>query len=83
VHLDTVSRQIFGDIQETQFSGSKMKAHVHLTKAFPGGIGNRRIMFGTIFGLPPIHRTARSVEGETRNAELNGNRNPEWWGKQQ
>jgi len=24
--------------------------------------------------------TARSVEVETRNAELNGNRNPEWWG---
>ena len=25
--------------------------------------------------------TARSVEDETRNAELNGNRNAEWWGK--
>jgi len=24
--------------------------------------------------------TAHSVEDETRNAELNGNRNPEWWG---
>jgi len=24
--------------------------------------------------------TARSVEDETRNAEFNGNRNPEWWG---
>jgi len=24
--------------------------------------------------------TARSLEDETRNAELNGNRNPEWWG---
>jgi len=24
--------------------------------------------------------TARSVEDETRNAELNGNRNPELWG---
>jgi len=24
--------------------------------------------------------TARSVEDETRNAELNGNRNPKWWG---
>jgi len=23
---------------------------------------------------------ARSVEDETRNAEFNGNRNPEWWG---
>ena len=26
------------------------------------------------------HGTARSVEDETRNAELNGNRNPEWRG---
>jgi len=26
------------------------------------------------------HGTARAVEDETRNAELNGNRNPEWWG---
>ena len=43
---DTLSRQIFGDIQETQFSGSKMQAHVHLKNAFPGGIGNRRIRFG-------------------------------------
>jgi len=40
-----VSRQIFGDIQETQFSGSKMQAHVHLKNTFPGGIGNRRIRF--------------------------------------
>ena len=45
VHLDTVSRQIFGDIQETQFSGSKMEVHVHLKNACPGGIGNRRITF--------------------------------------
>jgi len=27
-----------------------------------------------------ISATARSVEDETRNAELNGNRNPEWCG---
>jgi len=27
-----------------------------------------------------LMNTARSVEDETRNAELNGNRNPEWWG---
>jgi len=26
------------------------------------------------------YRTARSVEDETRNAEFNGNRNPECWG---
>jgi len=25
--------------------------------------------------------TARSVEDETLNAEVNGNRNPEWWTK--
>jgi len=46
VHLDTVSRQIFGDIQETQFSGSKMEVHVLLKNAFLGGIGNRWITFG-------------------------------------
>ena len=28
VHLDTVSRQIFGDIQEIQFSGSETEVHV-------------------------------------------------------
>ena len=27
-----------------------------------------------------LNDTARFVEDETRNAELNGNRNPEWWG---
>ena len=27
-----------------------------------------------------LHATARSVEDETRNAEFNGNRNPECWG---
>jgi len=26
------------------------------------------------------HATACSVEDETQNAELNRNRNPEWWG---
>ena len=30
VHLDTVPRQMFGEIQKTQFSGSKMEFHVHL-----------------------------------------------------
>jgi len=52
--LDTVSRQIFGDIQETQFSGSKMQAHVHLKNAFPGGIGNRRIRLQSLVCLPPL-----------------------------
>jgi len=28
----------------------------------------------------PWYATARSVEDETRNAESNGNRNPESWG---
>ena len=28
----------------------------------------------------PSHYTARTAEDETRNAEFNGNRNPEWWG---
>ena len=56
VHLDTVSCQIFGDIQETQFSGSKADVHVHLKNAFPGGIGNRRITFGynLLVCLPPL-----------------------------
>ena len=27
-----------------------------------------------------LNDTARFVEDETRSAELNGNRNPEWWG---
>jgi len=41
-----VFRQKFGDIQETQFSGSKMEVYVHLKNTFPGGIGNQRIAFG-------------------------------------
>jgi len=49
VHLDTVSLQIFGDIQETQFLGGKMELHDHLKNAFPGGIVNRRIMFNCWF----------------------------------
>jgi len=56
-HLDTVSRQIFGDIEETQFSGSKKKVHVHLKNAFPGGITNWKTgqvsLKHNIFGLPP------------------------------
>jgi len=46
VHLHTVSRQIFGDIQETQFSGSKNGCLRSSEKCFPSGIGNRRIEFG-------------------------------------
>ena len=34
LRLDTVSCQIFGDIQETQFSGSNMEVRVHLKNAF-------------------------------------------------
>jgi len=48
VHLDTVSRQIFGDIQETLFEGGKMEVHVHLKNAFPGGIRKRLIRSCTI-----------------------------------
>jgi len=46
VHFDTVSRRIFGDIQETQFSGSENGSPRSSQKCFPGGIGNRRITFG-------------------------------------
>jgi len=53
--LDTVSRQIFGDIQETQFSGSRIEFHVHLKNAFPGGIGNRRtVWLQSLVCLPPF-----------------------------
>ena len=33
-----------------------------------------------VTGETTLSDTACSVEDETRNAELNGNRNPEWWG---
>jgi len=65
VHSDTVSRQILGDIQETQFSGSKMEVHVHLKNAFPGGIGNQRIItFGykLWFAFHPSPRDTEEFE---------------------
>jgi len=34
VHLDTISRQIFGDILDTQMSNSKMEVHVHTKNSF-------------------------------------------------
>jgi len=43
VHLDTVFRKTFGNIQEIEFSGSKMQIHVLLENAVPGEIGNRAI----------------------------------------
>jgi len=46
VHFDTVSRQVFGDIQETQFSGSKNGISRSSEKYFPGENGTRRITFG-------------------------------------
>jgi len=52
--LDTVSRQIFGDIQETQFSGSKMEVNVHLENAFQAELKTEGSRLTTIFGLPPI-----------------------------
>jgi len=49
--------EIFGDIQEPQFSGSKMEVHVHLKIAFQAELeteGSRlAAIFGAIFGLPP------------------------------
>jgi len=47
------SRQIFGDIQETHFSGSIVEVHVHLKTTFPGGIGIEGSRLATIFGSPP------------------------------
>jgi len=45
----------------------------------------QEFLFFSFFAQRPSPRwdragTARSVEDGTRNAELNGNRNPEWWG---
>jgi len=64
VRLDTVSRQIFGNIQETQFSDSKMEVHVHLKNAVPGGSGNRWITFGYNLWFashPSVHPTFHQV----------------------
>jgi len=54
--LDTVSRQIFGDIQETQFSGSNKEVHVHLKNAFQAELETEGSRLSTIFGLPPTPR---------------------------
>jgi len=51
--LDTVSCQIFGDIQETYFSGSKMEVNVHLKNAFQAELETEGSRLATIFGLPP------------------------------
>jgi len=51
--LDTVSRQSFGDIQETQFSGNKMEVNVHLKNAFQAELETEGSRLATIFGLPP------------------------------
>ena len=48
-----LSRQIFRDIQETQFSGSKMEVHVHLKNAFQAELETEGSRLATIFGLPP------------------------------
>jgi len=63
VHLDTVSRQIFGDIQETQFSGSKMEVNVHLKNAFKAELETEGSRLATIFGLPPIPRLGSTCLG--------------------
>jgi hypothetical protein len=54
--LDTVSRQIFGEIQETQFSGSKLEVNVHLKNAFQANLETEGSRLATIFGLPPTPR---------------------------
>jgi len=56
VHLDTVSRQIFGDIQENQFSGNKMQAHVHLKMLSQAELETEGSGLATICGLPPTPR---------------------------
>ena len=57
--MDTVSRQSFGDIQETQFSGNKMEANVHLKNAFQAELETEGSRLATIFGLPPTPRLIR------------------------
>jgi len=56
LRLDTVSCQIFGDIQETQFSGSNMEVRVHLKNAFQAELETEGSSLSTIFGLPPTPR---------------------------
>jgi len=48
-----VFRQIFGDIQETQFSVSKMEVNFHLKSAFQAELETEGSCLATIFGLPP------------------------------
>ena len=54
--MDTVSRQSFGDVQETQFSGSKMEVNVHLKNAFQAELETEGSRLTTIFGLLPAPR---------------------------
>jgi len=53
VHLDTVSCQIFGDIQGTQFLSSKIEVHVHLKNAFQAELETERSRLALILGSPP------------------------------
>jgi len=71
VHFDTVSRQLFENIQETQFSGSKIQDHVHLENAFPGGIGNQRIRFAynLWFASHPSPRGVSYLAGSLTNQQ--------------
>jgi len=50
--LDTVSRQIFGDFQETQFSGSKMEVNVLVKNALQAELETEGSRLATVFGLP-------------------------------
>jgi len=61
VHLDTVSRQIFGDIQETQFQVVKMQFHVHLKTTFQAEMETEGSCLATIFCLPPTPRHTTNV----------------------
>jgi len=51
-----LSRQIFRDIQETQFSGSKMEVHVHLKNAFQAELETEGSRLATIFAAHPSPR---------------------------
>jgi len=51
--LDTVSRQIFRDIQETQFSVSKMEVNIHLKNAFQAELETEGSCLATILPRYP------------------------------
>jgi len=54
--LDTVSRQIFGNIQETQFSGNKMEVNIHLKNAFQAELETKGSCYNLWFSSHPSIR---------------------------